>query len=102
MDSKLKNALVRAGSLLWIFACVVGLIGGIGVTFFDHEWVMGVCVLALGVAAFPKVLSLKDVITAPYSSEETGTESESEETETEPVTDAESESESEETEIEAE
>ena len=58
MDTKLKKALVRAGSLLWFFACVVGLVGGIGVTFANQEWILGTCVLALGAAAFPKVQSL--------------------------------------------
>lgn len=87
MNTKLKNVLVRIGSFFWIFACLIGLIGGIGMTLTETEWVMGVCVLALGAAALPKVLSLKRVLTSSDSTTEVDSESE---TQSDAVADAES------------
>lgn len=41
-------------SLFWLVAYAVGLIGGMGYAAYNGEWFIAVCVILLGVMAFPK------------------------------------------------
>ena len=42
-------------ALLWLAAYAVGLIGGVGYAAYSGAWVIAICVILLGVMAFPKV-----------------------------------------------
>lgn len=41
-------------ALLWLAAYAVGLIGGVGYAAYSGAWVIAICVVLLGVMAFPK------------------------------------------------
>ena len=41
-------------ALLWLVAYAVGLIGGVGYAAYSGAWVIAICVILLGVMAFPK------------------------------------------------
>lgn len=41
-------------SLFWLMAYAVGLIGGVGYAAYNGAWFIAVCVILLGVMAFPK------------------------------------------------
>lgn len=42
-------------ALLWLAAYAVGLVGGVGYAAYSGAWVIAICVVLLGVMAFPKV-----------------------------------------------
>lgn len=41
-------------ALLWLVAYAVGLVGGVGYAAYSGAWVIAICVILLGVMAFPK------------------------------------------------
>ena len=41
-------------SLGWLAAYAVGLVGGVGYAAYSGAWVIAICVVLLGVMAFPK------------------------------------------------
>ena len=41
-------------ALLWLAAYAVGLIGGVGYAAYSGAWVIAICVILLGIMAFPK------------------------------------------------
>lgn len=41
-------------ALLWLAAYAVGLVGGVGYAAYSGAWVIAICVILLGVMAFPK------------------------------------------------
>lgn len=42
-------------ALLWLVAYAVGLVGGVGYAAYSGAWVIAICVILLGIMAFPKV-----------------------------------------------
>ena len=48
---KMKKYFVALG---WLVAYAVGLIGGVGYAAYSGAWVIAICVVLLGVMAFPK------------------------------------------------
>ena len=51
-ESNMKKYFV---ALLWLVAYAVGLVGGVGYAAYSGAWVIAICVVLLGVMAFPKV-----------------------------------------------
>ena len=42
-------------ALGWLIAYAVGLVGGVGYAAYSGAWVIAICIVLLGVMAFPKV-----------------------------------------------
>ena len=49
---KMKKYFVALG---WLAAYAVGLVGGVGYAAYSGAWVIAICVILLGIMAFPKV-----------------------------------------------
>ena len=50
-ESNMKKYFV---ALLWLIVYAVGLVGGVGYAAYSGAWVIAICVVLLGVMAFPK------------------------------------------------
>ena len=50
-ESSMKKYFV---ALLWLIVYAVGLVGGVGYAAYSGAWVIAICVVLLGVMAFPK------------------------------------------------
>lgn len=50
-ESNMKKYFV---ALLWLVAYAVGLVGGVGYAAYSGAWIIAICVVLLGVMAFPK------------------------------------------------
>ena len=50
-ESNMKKYFV---ALLWLIVYLVGLVGGVGYAAYSGAWVIAICVVLLGVMAFPK------------------------------------------------
>ena len=42
-------------AFFWLIVYLVGLVGGVGYAAYSGAWVIAICVILLGVMAFPKV-----------------------------------------------
>ena len=49
-------------ALAWLAAYAVGLVGGVGYAAYSGAWVIAICVVLLGIMAFPKVKEAVEVL----------------------------------------
>ena len=58
-ESNMKKYFV---ALLWLVAYAMGLVGGVGYAAYSGAWVIAICVILLGVMAFPKAKEVFKVL----------------------------------------
>lgn len=67
MKPKVKETLLKLLAFATVCAYILGAVGGLGWSLYEHSYVIAVGVLVLAVMAFPSLLKAMEVLTGPLN-----------------------------------